>query len=129
MISWFEKNNKISWTITIILTIMIFYVSSLQFAPSSGPGWQDSKATLYHLTIFFIFAIFLLISLVQGIKKKEGLIFLGIIIAVGYAFLDEFHQLFVPTRSGSLFDVLLDIVGISVAAIGYFVVVRARKKK
>ncbi|OIO80358.1 hypothetical protein AUJ84_03895 [Candidatus Pacearchaeota archaeon CG1_02_32_132] len=128
MISWFEKHNKISWAITIILAITIFYVSSLQFAPSSGPGGQNSKATLYHLTIFFIFAIFLFISLVQGMKKKEDLIFLGIIIVVGYAFLDEFHQLFVPTRSGSLFDVLLDVVGISVAAMGYFVVVSARKK-
>lgn len=33
-------------------------------------------------------------------------------ICIGYAFFDEFHQLFIPGRTGRLFDVLFDSIGI-----------------
>ena len=36
-------------------------------------------------------------------------------IAAGVAIADEFHQSFIPSRDGSITDVLLDIVGISLA--------------
>ena len=36
----------------------------------------------------------------------------GLIISSAYAALDEFHQLYVPTRSGSIVDVMIDLVGV-----------------
>ena len=36
---------------------------------------------------------------------------LGLLLVVGYAFLDEFHQYFVPSRTGSVYDSFIDIAG------------------
>ncbi|MFC2157732.1 VanZ family protein [Acidobacteriota bacterium] len=33
-------------------------------------------------------------------------------ISIGYGFMDEFVQIFIPNRNGSIFDVLIDIAGI-----------------
>lgn len=43
----------------------------------------------------------------------------GILFSLFYAMTDEFHQLFVPGRSGNLLDVLFDAVGIALAAAVY----------
>ena len=37
--------------------------------------------------------------------------FLALVLTVGYAFLDEWHQTFVPGRHGRLFDVGIDTLG------------------
>ena len=36
---------------------------------------------------------------------------ISLILIVAYALLDEYHQTFVPTRSGSIFDSLIDMAG------------------
>ena len=35
----------------------------------------------------------------------------GVLLVIGYALLDEYHQSFVPSRSASIFDSLIDIAG------------------
>jgi VanZ family protein len=71
-----------------------------------------------HFTEYFIFSIFLL----RGLRGKN----LGwtlrwaiwaVVIAAGYAALDEFHQSFVSSRTASPWDALLDTVGASVAQV------------
>ena len=71
-----------------------------------------------HFTEYFIFSIFLL----RGLRGKN----LGwtlrwaiwaVVIAAGYAVLDEFHQSFVSSRTASPWDALLDTVGASVAQV------------
>jgi len=115
MISWFEKHSKISLLITIIIAVAIFYVSSLTF-PSGKPG-SNIKSILYHLFIFFLFSLFLLISLTK--RKNVKLIPIAITTAVLYGILDELHQLFVPGRACSLGDVFVDAVGITFAFMLY----------
>jgi VanZ family protein len=44
-----------------------------------------------------------------------------------YAASDELHQLFVPSRQGSIWDVLLDTAGGALALVGLWVVGRVRK--
>ena len=119
MISWFEKHSKISWTITILIAIMIFYLSTLTFigvAPTKGFGW---KTTAYHFFAFFFFAFFLLISLIQGDIKKNKSLALGIFIAILYGISDEIHQLFVPNRFFSISDILTNSAGILFASFFY----------
>ena len=48
-----------------------------------------------------------------------------LLIGIGYAALDEVHQLFVPGRSGQVSDVLIDTVGV---LIGIAVVAGARRR-
>ena len=119
MISWFEKHTKISWAITLIITIAIFYISSLTFEQSTGSGGIGLKAILYHIIVFFFFAFFLAISLVRG--KNRSLIFIVIIISILYGISDEIHQFFVPGRVSSIYDVFLDSVGTIFASFFYFI--------
>ena len=102
MLSLLEKYNKISWAFVIVIAIVIFYLSSLTFAP--GPATTSNvPSTLYHFFAFFFLAFFLLPALVKG--KGRGLIFIAILLAILYGISDEFHQLFVPGRHFSLFDI------------------------
>mgnify|MGYP001160788302 CR=1 FL=1 len=123
MISWFEKYNKVSWIITILITIVIFYISSITFDSSSGKN--SINAILYHIIAFFFFALFLSISSIKG--EKESLIFLVFIISIIYGGLDEFHQFFVPGRYFSISDIFLDTAGISLALIFYISLIEYRR--
>ena len=116
MISWFEKHNKISWIITILIAMVIFYLSSLSFksAPLGGFGY---KTIIYHFYAFFFFSLFLFISLIKG--KKKNLIFISIILAIFYAISDEIHQLFVLGRSCAISDILIDSIGVFLAGYLY----------
>ena len=127
MISWFEKHNKLSWIITLIIAVMIFYISSLTFGPSGAPGrGTNIYAILYHIFAFFFLALFLAISMVRG--KNKALLFLVIILSAAYGISDELHQFFVPGRNSALSDVFLDSVGIIFAVIIYFITVEYRKR-
>lgn len=119
MITFFEKQNKLSWFITIIGAILIFYISSLSFAPSAAGG-TNFLAILYHILAFFSFSFFLFISLVRG-QKKYMLFSIVILISFMYGLTDEIHQYFVPGRACAFFDVFLDSVGIAFASLIYLI--------
>lgn len=124
MISWLEKHNKLSCIITIVIAIIIFYISSLTAEEAPGRG-LGINAAFYHITIFFLLAFFLLISVIQGKNKK--LILPAIFLVIIYAILDEFHQYFVPGRFSAFSDVILDSIGIAFASILYFISLEYRK--
>jgi VanZ family protein len=71
-----------------------------------------------HLTEYFILSI-LLHRALRGNDRDWKLKWAiwAIVIAAAYASLDEFHQSFVPSRTASPWDALLDTVGASVAQI------------
>ena len=71
-----------------------------------------------HLTEYFIFSILLMRALrgqENGWKLRWAI--WAVVIAAGYASFDEFHQVFVPSRTASPSDALLDTVGASVAQV------------
>lgn len=102
---------------TILIAITIFYISSLTFPP--GEPVHDTRAILYHFYAFFFLSFFILISLTQGKLNNKNLIFIGIIIAIMYGILDEFHQFYVPGRYCSFKDFLIDSAGILFAGTLY----------
>jgi len=110
MITWFNNHPKTSWLITIIIAIIIFYLSS-NTLPIGSTQTTNIFSILYHFFAFFFFATFLLISLVQG-KINKPLLIIGIILAILYGISDEFHQSFVPGRQSSIKDVLTNTAGI-----------------
>jgi len=120
MILIFEKYNKLSWLITILLTLLIFYMSSLTFLPAVSVSF-DIKSTAYHFLVFFWLAFFLLISLIKGNinNKRTNLFIYGLIFVLLYSISDEIHQLFVPGRFCSLTDILIDSIGIFLATLIY----------
>ena len=68
-----------------------------------------------HLTEYAILAALLYRAFGQNIARLGRAAFLAFIVAALYAALDEFHQSFVASRTGSPWDVLVDCIG---AAIG-----------
>ncbi len=127
MISWLERNKKVSWTITIIIFLIIFYLSSRKFAPSIGVS-LNILAILYHISIFFLLAIFLLISVLER-KWEFKKIVSSILIVTIYAGLDELHQYFVPGRFTSFSDFLLDFNGIIFASLIYLILIEIKNQE
>jgi VanZ family protein len=71
-----------------------------------------------HVTEYFIFSIFL----TRGLRGEDRAWRLkwavwAVVIAAGYASFDEFHQVFVPSRTASPWDALLDTLGASAAQV------------
>ena len=71
-----------------------------------------------HATEYAVLAGLLLGAVSTRMIRGKNIIF-SVCIAALYAVTDEFHQLFVPGRSGSITDVLIDTCG---AAAGAFIV-------
>jgi len=125
MISILERHRWFSWTITLIIALTIFYISSLTFLPPPvGP--PSINATVYHISAFFFLAIFLFTSALDR-KWNFKKIILSILIVSVYAALDEIHQFFVPGRYMSFNDFLLDFTGIAVASLFYFILILSKK--
>jgi VanZ family protein len=71
-----------------------------------------------HITEYFIFSLFLMTGVRgknHGWKLRWAIWALAI--AAGYSALDEFHQSFVPSRTASPWDSMLDTIGATCAQI------------
>lgn len=67
-----------------------------------------------------------IIFYVFGVKGKDASIY-TLFICLLYAVLDEFHQLYVPGRTSSVRDVLIDFAGAVIGMALYLLVVNVRK--
>jgi len=130
MIKWlirqFEKYNKLSWIITILIAIAIFSISNLTF--EGGAGGFGYKSLFYHLFAFFFLGLFLLISLIQGKVNNKKFFLFGILIAIAYGISDELHQFLVPGRYCCIEDVLINSAGILCAGVIYSFRIKFIKK-
>ncbi|MFZ0036986.1 MAG: VanZ family protein [Candidatus Acidiferrales bacterium] len=82
-----------------------------------------------HLTEYFIFGLLVLRAIRAGRRDMRlvwALATIGVVAA--YASSDEFHQSFVPGRSASIYDVMLDTTGgaLSQVAAALFALIRRR---
>jgi VanZ family protein len=66
-----------------------------------------------HFAEYFVLAVLVMRALRQepGIRLSPRRLALGLALTALYALTDEFHQAFVPSRSASVADVLLDVFG------------------
>lgn len=72
-----------------------------------------------HMTEYLVFTLSVMNALYVWNVRKKLLYLASFAVTVLFAGTDEFHQLFVPGRSGRFSDVLVDATG---AAIGFFFV-------
>lgn len=82
-----------------------------------------------HFFIYFVLGIALVSFLREFSIPIRKLLLLSIFLAFLYACTDEFHQLFVPGRSGQIIDVILDTFGASVGVFIYYLVFHKKLKE
>jgi len=89
----------------------------LALFPNLSPGHVVNIALLVrklgHLSEYFILAVLLERAFDDqaGAEREKHRAFFAVLIATLYAISDEWHQSFVPSRTASAQDVLIDAVG------------------
>lgn len=116
------KINFLFMLISLIYIILIFLLSD---SPVVSNISHFNPYSLLHIPLYGILTLLLYLSFrphifyknVEGEVKIRFFYYLHIPISVIVAILDEIHQLYIPFREASIFDVLLDITGIGLASI------------
>jgi VanZ family protein len=121
---FFEKSS-ITWLAVLFIAGFIFYMSSLTFGP--GESVPNIATIFYHFFVFFWLGFFFSVVLVKGRVSSARFIMIAAIISLVYALSDEFHQLFVPSRSCSFFDFMVDSAGILSANLLYLFTLSIRR--
>ncbi|HEV2787316.1 MAG TPA: VanZ family protein [Solirubrobacteraceae bacterium] len=100
---------------------LIFALSATPDLSSGLGAWDLVLRKLAHVTIFGV----LWLTLARAARWRRPV--LAAVIAVLYAISDEVHQSFVEGRHGSPVDVVIDTVGIGLAALAWVVATRRRE--
>lgn len=90
---------------------MIFIASSISF--EEGPSLFPNMDKLVHFVEFGVLGMlyFIAINKTSRITSKSLLFLISVLLTGLYGLSDEVHQLFVPFREFSLYDILADLVG------------------
>ena len=98
------------WIPVFLYMLLIFYMSSLE--AKELPAVQIDLSPI-HILEFFILS-YLVFRAISNEKLKTLHIFiLTILISTMYGIIDEMHQLFVPGRYFSIFDIIFNFIGSS----------------
>jgi VanZ family protein len=104
----------VRWSAALSWMGLIFYLSS---QPSSVPSAIPDF--IPHFVEYAVLALLLLRALGMHPISKKGAVVLAFLLTVFYAASDEIHQFFVPTRTASISDFLVDtLAAVSVAIYG-----------
>jgi len=110
------------WLPPLLWAGLIFFLSDQPELSSGLPSIYDFiLRKLAHISEYAIFT-FLIFRALRGynVNKESGtstcrLLIISVILAILYAFSDEYHQMSVEGRTGSFVDVGIDGVGIIIA--------------
>jgi len=117
--AWADTHPVIAyWVPAILYAFGIFSLSSFS-RPPTPPGAQETPffAEYAHFFEYMFFGIILYVafSSLKNVKLGYRAPALAIITGVLYGASDEFHQTFVPGRSGTISDFLVDCLGVATA--------------
>ena len=109
MVGIFLLSNSTSSTVEVAAGDVRGFITIL-------PGWMLNVLTspsFVHLLVFSVLAV-LFYRILNSFKplSLRYIIAGSLAMAIGYGFMDEFHQLFVPGRDSSLIDVGYDTLGV-----------------
>ncbi len=106
-----------SWLPPVLLMGIIFYLSSRQNISVSESTTVDfaffkSLHIIEYGMLTFLFFRAYALTFTRWTGRK--IVIFSAVSALVYALSDEIHQTFVPTRTGQLRDIFIDLIGISV---------------
>jgi VanZ family protein len=104
---------------------VIFYLSSLPNLATSWGIWDLIFRKIAHITEYGILAFLIWRAILHSIKVNLSKTYaLSGAVSLLYAISDEIHQSFVPTRHASIYDILIDGLGIGLML--YFLIIRKK---
>ncbi len=111
-----KKSFLYYWLPAVLWMGIIFALSSRTRVSVSEQYWSNFLffKTLHVIEYAVLYALTIR-ALAQGAKPTNNHYLKSAIITIIYAISDEVHQTFVPTRQGTLRDVFIDTLGVSVA--------------
>jgi len=131
-----ETSGSLSFEISLFL-VKLF--SPLLPASTTEAGLMEYAEFIHlyvrkaaHMTEYFLLALSLQLPLAAWFSKLtfwKTRIMIGFVCTVILAALDEFHQTFVPGRSGNLLDVCIDSTGALLASLCLYFIYLIHKKK
>jgi len=106
-----EKTKR--WVLVAGWMGLIFYLSSISNFKVPDKWINSISSNIAHFTEFFILCMLLFRAIRKSTQwEVKKIIVVSEIFSVIYAFLDEFHQSFVPGRNASFMDIFVDTLGI-----------------
>jgi len=90
-----------------LLAVLMYFMPGIENIELRSLDFYIRKNA--HFIAYFILGVLTLFALVQSAAKKPAN--LALLFCILYAMSDEFHQLFIPGRSGQFRDVLIDGAG------------------
>ena len=112
-------------------TVQIIKIITGKNLSINEPFIDNIQLFIRKLAHFSIYTIggFLIMNYQYGTNKKEyRKILYSIIFGGSYAITDEIHQIFVPGRSGNIFDVGIDTLGVVTGVLIYITFRKILKK-
>ena len=104
---------------------VIFYFSSIPDLRSPFE-WDLLYRKLAHAAEYLVLAVLSARALRGSGLSRAACLVLGFLIAAGYAVTDEYHQSFVPGRTASTRDVLIDSTGALLGALAGLFLYKAK---
>ncbi len=119
-----EQSSGLSLGLTQQIVDTVVSVAHIEMTPEEELSLMEFIHTpirkLGHLTEYAVLAVTIAFPLYAYHKRRWNLFFWSEGICIFYACTDEFHQLFVPERSGQFRDVLIDSAGITLGLLFFF---------
>ena len=122
-----DRVTDLFWMRQFFSILSALYIAGIFIFPRMIPGSILSRVwnpySLLHIPMYGVLMVLLNLAFEPQIifqrKVSSGISFFFLPggIATGVGILDEFHQVFIPYRSASVADVMLDIGGIVLAGI------------
>lgn len=107
------------WLPVLLCMGSIFYASSI---PASDiPPLFAFQDVAFHIIAYAIMAYFFSRALKNTYLRMKPfkIVYLTVLFGVAYGISDEFHQIYVPTRCASGFDLFIDCLGSLIGSLVY----------
>ncbi len=105
-------NVVVRWLSVFLWCALIYYLSSIPELKSDLPNnWDFIFRKIVHVIEYGILTFLFFRAVLQNLSVKRSLAY-SALFSISYALTDEYHQLFVFGRSGSLSDVFIDSIGV-----------------
>jgi hypothetical protein len=101
----------VRWGPVLLWAALIFALSSVPDLGTGLGGWDLMLRKLGHAVEYAVLGALL--------ARATGGAYSALALGLLYAVSDELHQVFVPGRLGSPFDVLLDGVGLAIGVVAW----------